>query len=280
MKSLGVIGSGNMGSGIAQSGAQYGYEVVIFDIQKENLVRSKDSITSSLYKRVRKSKMTINEADRIIQRILFTSRIHDLMNCEIIIEAVFENLEIKKSLMAEIESFANKDALLATNTSSLSITDIASNMKNSSRLIGIHFFNPVPSMKLVEIVRTNNTIKADVERAKVFVKSLNKEFVISNDTPGFIVNYLQYPFRLNAMRMLEKGMASVEDIDKAARLGLGHPMGPLELQDLVGLDITYNATTIIYEKTKDPIMKPPEILKKMVDKGFLGVKTGKGFYDY
>ncbi|HRV29691.1 MAG TPA: 3-hydroxyacyl-CoA dehydrogenase NAD-binding domain-containing protein, partial [Spirochaetia bacterium] len=199
---------------------------------------------------------------------------------EIIIEAIIEKVELKQSVFSDIEKIVSKDTLLATNTSSLSIIEIAQGLKDPSRLIGIHFFNPAPVMKLVEIVRSLVVREDVVKRAKQFAASLDKEVILSKDTPGFVVNYLQYPFRLNAIRMLEQGMATKEDIDKAAKLGLGHPMGPFELQDLVGLDVTYNAVKAIYEETKDPAMAPPVLLKRMVEAGLLGRKTGKGFYEY
>ncbi len=189
-------------------------------------------------------------------------------------------MDVKQALFRELEALVSPECILATNTSSLSLADIASSMKNPSRLAGIHFFNPVPAMKLVEVVCTDVADEAVIQEAEAFAKSLGKTTIRAKDTPGFVVNYLQYPFRLNAIRMVEKGLATPQDIDTAAKLALGHPMGPLELQDMVGLDVTYYATSSIYEKTGDPAMKPPKILKDMVEAGQLGRKTGKGFYDY
>ena len=173
-----------------------------------------------------------------------------------------------------------KESILATNTSCFSIIDIAAKTNRKDKVLGLHFMNPAPLMKLVEIVKSIATSNETVEIAKEFIKSLGKTGIIAKDAPGFIVNYLQYPFRLNAIRMLERGLASKEDIDTAAKLGLGHPMGPLELQDLVGLDITYEATKDIYEETKDPNFVPPVLMKKMIAAGWLGRKTGRGFYNY
>lgn len=277
---LGVIGSGTMGYGIAQASAQKGCEVLLYDIVQDQLDKAKDLITSSLSRRVSKGKISQEEMDRVLSNITTTNDIRNLADREIIIEAIIEKVELKRSVFAQIEDIVGKDTLLATNTSSLSIIEIAQGLKDPSRLVGIHFFNPAPVMKLVEIVRSLVVNEDVVERAKLFAISLGKEVILSKDTPGFVVNYLQYPFRLNAIRMLEQGMATKEDIDKAAKLGLGHPMGPFELQDLVGLDVTYNAVKAIYEETKDPAMAPPIMLKRMVEAGLLGRKTGKGFYEY
>ena len=277
---LGVIGSGTMGYGIAQAAAQKGYEVLLYDIMQDQLDKAKNSIAASLKGRVAKGKISQEEMDSVIGNITTSTDIQKLADREIIIEAIIEKVELKQSVFSDIEKIVSKDTLLATNTSSLSIIEIAQGLKDPSRLIGIHFFNPAPVMKLVEIVRSLVVREDVVERAKQFAASLDKEVILSKDTPGFVVNYLQYPFCLNAIRMLEQGMATKEDIDKAAKLGLGHPMGPFELQDLVGLDVTYNAVKAIYEETKDPAMAPPVLLKRMVEAGLLGRKTGKGFYEY
>lgn len=277
---LGVIGSGTMGYGIAQAAAQKGYEVLLYDIVQNQLDKAKNSIEVSLKSRVAKGKISQEEMDCVIRNISTGTDIKKLADRDIVIEAIIEKVELKQSIFSDIENIVSKDALLATNTSSLSIIEIAQGLKDPSRLIGIHFFNPAPVMKLVEIVRSLVVREDVVERAKQFAESLGKEIILAKDTPGFVVNYLQYPFRLNAIRMLEQGMATKEDIDKAAKLGLGHPMGPFELQDLVGLDVTYNAVKSIYEETKDPAMAPPILLKRMVEAGLLGRKTGKGFYEY
>jgi 3-hydroxybutyryl-CoA dehydrogenase len=277
---LGVIGSGTMGYGIAQAAAQNGYEVLLYDIVQNQLDKAKNSIAISLKGRVAKGKISQEEMDCAIGNINTGTDIQKLADRDIIIEAIIEKVELKQSVFSDIENIVSKNTLLATNTSSLSIIEIARALKDPSRLIGIHFFNPAPVMKLVEIVRSLVVREDVIERAKQFAESLGKEVILAKDTPGFIVNYLQYPFRLNAIRMLEQGMATKEDIDKAAKLGLGQPMGPFELQDLVGLDVTYNAVKSIYEETKDPAMAPPILLKRMVEAGLLGRKTGKGFYEY
>ena len=280
MNRLGVVGSGNMGNGIGQTGAQNGYDVILYDVAQEQLERAKSRITAALAKRVDKGKLTQEEMDQTLAAIRYTTNIGDLKDRDIIVEAVVEKVEVKQSIFTQLEELVSADCVIATNTSSLPLKDIAQGMKDPTRLVGIHFFNPVPAMKLVEIVRTDIVRKEIVEKAVAFARSLGKVTIMAPDSPGFVVNYLQYPFRLNAMRMLEKGMATAEDIDTAAKLGLGHPMGPLELQDLVGLDVTYYATKAVFEKTGEPAMEPPEILRRMVEEGKLGRKTGEGFYKY
>ena len=280
MKKLGVVGSGNMGSGIGQTGAQNGYDVILYDVVEDQLEKARKSVEASLRKRVDKGKMAQEEMDRTLGAIRFTSDISKLADRDVVVEAVVEKVEIKQKVFTQLEDLVSAECLLGTNTSSLSLEEIASGMNDPTRLVGIHFFNPVPAMKLVEIVHTKMVRPEVLKQAKAFAESLGKVTIQAPDSPGFVVNYLQYPFRLNAMRMVEKGIATPEDIDTAAKLGLGHPMGPLELQDLVGLDVTYYATSSIYEKTHDPAMKPPEILRRMVEEGKLGRKTGQGFYSY
>ncbi|MBQ1390599.1 MAG: 3-hydroxyacyl-CoA dehydrogenase family protein [Firmicutes bacterium] len=280
MKKLGIIGNGSMGGGIAQTAAQHGYEVVLVGRRQESLDKAIGKMSASMQKRIDKGKMTEEEKETVLSAIRCTLDVADVKDCDIVIEAIAEIIEQKIETFVRLEEIVGPECILATNTSSLSLTEIASHMKDRTRLVGIHFFNPVPAMKLVEIVKTGFVREEIAEAAAAFAESLGKTTITAKDTPGFVVNYLQYPFRLNAMRMLENGIASAKDIDTAAKLGLGHPMGPLELQDMVGLDVTYNATSSIYEKTKDPCMKPPKILKDMVEAGQLGRKTGKGFYDY
>lgn len=280
MKKLGVVGSGTMGNGIAQCAAQNGYEVILYDIAESQLEKAQAAISGALAKRVAKGKMEQSVMDETLAKISYTSDIKALADRDVVVEAVVEKMAIKQSVFTQLEEIVGGECILATNTSSLSLTEIASAMKDNTRLVGIHFFNPVPAMKLVEIVKTENVSEEVVAKAREFSKDLGKTTITAKDYPGFVVNYLQYPFRLNAMRMLEKGLASAEDIDTAAKLGLGHPMGPLELQDMVGLDVTYYATSSIYEITKEPSMQPPEILRKMVEEGKLGRKTGEGFYKY
>jgi len=280
MAKVGIIGTGTMGNGIAQTSAQNGYDVVMIGHRQVSLDKAQASIGATLQKRVEKGKMTAEDKAKVEAKISYSLDYAAAADCDFVIEAVVEKIEEKIEIFTKLEEIVSKDCILATNTSSLSLTDIAAAMKDNTRLVGIHFFNPVPAMKLVEIVKTATVSDVVAQAAKEYAESLGKVTITAKDTPGFVVNYLQYPFRLNAMRMYENGIASAEDIDTAAKLGLGHPMGPLELQDMVGLDITYNATSSIYEKTKDPAMKPPQILKDMVEAGKLGRKTGEGFYKY
>ncbi|MDQ7096519.1 3-hydroxyacyl-CoA dehydrogenase family protein [Desulfosporosinus sp. PR] len=280
MKKLGVVGSGSMGNGIGQTAALNGYDVILYDVAEAQLAKARQSIATSLRKRVEKGRMAQEEMDRALAAIRCSVDLAELADRDVIVEAVVEKVEIKQKVFSQLEDLVGADCLLGTNTSSLSLAEIASGMKDPTRLVGIHFFNPVPAMKLVEIVRTALVRRSVAEQAKAFAESLGKVTIQAPDSPGFVVNYLQYPFRLNAMRMVEKGIATPEDIDTAAKLGLGHPMGPLELQDMVGLDVTYYATSSIYEKTHDPAMEPPEILRRMVEEGKLGRKSGQGFYDY
>lgn len=275
-----VFGAGTMGSGIAQVFAAKGNEVYMYASSVESAARHKEKIGASLAKRIEKGKMKQDEADAVLAHIHTEEKKSTCGGADLYIECISEDLEMKQALFAEIEAVADPEAILATNTSSLSLAEIAEAMKSPDRLVGLHFFNPVPAMKLVEIVRTEFVRAELVDRAREIVASIGKVSILAPNSPGFVVNYLQYPFRLNAMRMLENGVATAEDIDTAAKLGLGHPMGPLELQDMVGLDVTYNAASYIYEKTKDPVMNPPKILKDMVEAGKLGRKTGEGFYTY
>lgn len=280
IKNVGIVGCGTMGAGIAQVCAQAGYRVIILEKNETFLNIGLDKIKAFMDKGKAKGKITKEEMDLTLKRIKGTTIIRSLSNCELVIEAAVENLSIKQELFAEMDKVCPPHTILATNTSSLSIIEIASRTNRKDKIIGIHFMNPAPIMKLVEIVKSIATSDETIRIASEFVVSLDKTIIMAKDNPGFIVNYLQYPFRLNAIRMLERGLATKEDIDIAATLGLGHPMGPLALQDLVGLDITYAAVKSIYEETKDPNFAPPVLLKQMVAAGWLGRKTGKGFYEY
>lgn len=280
MKKVGIVGGGNMGRGIAQTVAQFGLQAVLYDVLGSQLEGAREGISASLQKRVDKGKLLPQERDEIEARIQYTEELERLSDCDVVVEAVVERMEVKREIFCRLETIVSDTCILATNTSSLSLTEIAQGMEDPSRLVGIHFFNPVPAMKLVELVRTPVVREEVVAAARAFTVSIGKTTITAKDTPGFVVNYLQYPFRLNAMRMVEMGLATPEDIDTAAKLALGHPMGPLELQDMVGLDVTYYATSSIYEKTGEPALRPPDILRRMVEEGKLGRKTGEGFYQY
>lgn len=280
IKKVGVVGCGAMGSGIAQVCAQSGYQVVVLEKNEEFLKKGLSSIDSFLTKGVEKGKVSQEEKDSALTRIKAATEYKDFCDCDLAIEAVYEDIDLKKKVFSEMDKVCPEHAILASNTSSLSIIDMASATNRPDKVLGLHFMNPVPLMKLMEIVKTIATSDETLEICKEFGKSLGKTIIVAKDTPGFIVNYLQYPFRLNAIRMLERGLATKQDIDTAATLALGHPMGPLALQDLVGLDVTYAGALATYEATKDPNFFPPVLMEKMIAAGWLGRKTGKGFYEY
>jgi len=280
IKRVGVVGCGLMGSGISQVCAQSGYQVVVSEINDELLNKGLASISLFLTRNVKKGRVSQAEKEATLARIKGTTNIKDFGDCDLIIEAAIENMDVKKKIFAELDKICSKDAILATNTSCLSIIDMATVTTRPEKVLGMHFFNPVPRMKLLEIVKTIATSDETLEIAKEFGKSIGKITIVAPDTPGFIVNRLLLPFMLGAFRMLETGGATKEDIDTGVRLGLGHPMGPLALADLIGMDTILFIANAICEELKDPLYVSPIILKKMVAAGWLGRKTGKGFYEY
>jgi len=280
IKKVGVVGCGQMGGGIAQVCAQSGYPVVVSEINDELLKKGLASIDSSLNRSVQKEKITQQEKDSTLARIKGTTDTRDFGDCDLVVEAAVENMELKKKIFADLDKVCSQQAILATNTSCLSIIDIAMVTSRPDKVLGLHFMNPVPLMKLLEIVRTIATSDETLEIGKTFGKSLGKTIVIAKDTPGFIANYLEMPYLLNSMRMMDAGVATKEDIDTTMNLGFNYPMGPLTLCDLIGLDTILFVVDAIYEETKDPQYAAPPILRKMVTAGWLGRKTGKGFYDY
>jgi 3-hydroxybutyryl-CoA dehydrogenase len=280
IKKVGVVGCGIMGAGIAQVCAQSGYPVVASEINETLLKKGLGGIDSFLARSVEKGRMTQQEKEAIMSRIKGTTNTKDFADCDLVIEATVENMDIKKKVFVELDKIVPKHALLATNTSCLSITDLGMLTGRPDKVLGLHFFNPVPLMKLLEIVRTINTSDETLGIGKAFGQSVGKTIIVAPDTPGFIVNRLLMPFMLAAFRMLESGIATKEDIDTGVRLGLGHPMGPLTLADLVGMDTSLFIANSIYDELKDPQLAPPIILKKMVTSGRLGRKSGRGFYEY
>ena len=259
IKKVGVVGCGLMGSDISEVCAQSGYQVVVSEINDELLNKGLASISSSLTRNVKKGRISQAEKEATLARIKGTTHIGELRDCDLIIEAATENLEVKKKIFAELDKICFKDTILATNTSCLSIASMGAVTTRPGKVLGLHFFNPVPLMKLLEIVKTAATSDETLEMAKEFGKSLGKTTIIASDTPGFIVNRLLMPFMLAAFRMLEAGLATKEDIDTGVRLGLGHPMGPLTLADLIGMDTVLHIADAIYEELKDPLYAPPNI---------------------
>ena len=280
IRKVGVLGCGLMGSGIAQVTAAAGYETVVRDVSKELLDRGRAGIEKSLAKFVEKGKLPAASRDAALKRLAFTTATADLKGCDIVIEAVTEDLELKNALWRELDKLCGSDTIFASNTSSLTIAAMAAATQRGDRFVGLHFFNPVPLMPLVEVVRTVTTSEETFRRAFAFAKSLGKEPVAAKDNSGFIVNLLLVPYLLDAIRAVEHRVASVPDIDKAMQLGCGYPMGPLTLLDFVGLDTTYKIAEIMFTEYREPRYAPPPLLRRMVIAGMNGRKSGKGFYDY
>jgi 3-hydroxybutyryl-CoA dehydrogenase len=277
---VGVIGCGIMGAGIVQVCAQSGYDVIVSEINKKVLDKGMASIVSQLARNVSKGKLDARERDNILGRIKGTTSTADFSNRDIVIEAVIENMELKKKLFAELDKICPEHTIMATNTSVLSVLDIATATARLDKVLGLHFFNPVLVMKLVEVIKTITTSQDTVQKSADFIKSLGKRPVIAKDTPGFVVNRLLSSYLFNAVRMLESGIATREDIDTAVSLGLNHPIGPLRLLDFIGLDTVLYGAEAMFDELKDPQYSAPLLLKKMVHAGWLGRKSGKGFYDY
>jgi 3-hydroxybutyryl-CoA dehydrogenase len=279
IKTICVCGAGTMGSGIAQIIAQHNFNIIVFDVNKEMLVRSISAIETNLQKLVQKQKMSLGEREEILQRIIFTA---EKDNCigDLIIEAVVENKIIKQQLFDELFLINSNKTIFVTNTSSISVTELSSDKNYAERFAGLHFFNPAQLMKLVEIIRTEKTSEQTIETLVELAKQFGKTPVICNDAPGFIVNRVARHYYLEAMRLLEEGISDIETID-AVMEASGFKMGPFKLMDLIGMDVNYSVSNIVWEALDKPErLKPSPIQKNKVDKGELGIKTGAGFYKY
>lgn len=280
IQKVGVVGAGLMGSGIAQTCAQSGYETIVGEVKQEFLDRGMTRIQGAWNTMANKGKLTQGQVNENKARLHGTLDMADFADCDLVIEAVIENMEEKLRLFPALDRILKADALLISNTSSLNITQMGAVTKRPDKVCGLHFFNPAPVMKLVEIVQTISTSEDTIAQVRQFAFSLGKTPVLAKDTAGFIVNFLLIPYLLAAIRMLENGMASRDDIDTAMKLGCGYPMGPFTLLDYVGLDTTLWAAEAIYEEYKDPLYAPPPLLRRMVISGMYGRKSGRGFYDY
>ena len=284
IKRVGVLGCGLMGSGIAQVAAMAGFDVTVLEVEQKYLDKGFAGIEKSLAKfaerPIEKGGITAPQKDAILARLKGTTSKQDLAGCDIVIEAIIENVDEKKKMYASLDPIVKKDAIFASNTSSISVTELLTSVKRPERFIGLHFFNPVPLMKLVEVVKTIATAPDVYDAAYEFGKKLGKVPVRTSDKTGFIVNRLLVPYMLDAIRAYEEGVGSIEDIDNAMKLGCGYPMGPFTLLDFVGLDTTYYITHVMYDEFKERRFASPPLLKRLVMAGWYGKKTGKGFYDY
>jgi 3-hydroxybutyryl-CoA dehydrogenase len=282
IKTIGVLGAGAMGNGIAQIAAMAGYNVVMRDIEDRFVQGGMKNIEKFLAKSVEKGKMTADDKNAIMGRIIGTTDMAAMKDADFVIEVVIEVMDVKKKVFAELDAITKPEAILVSNTSSMSLTEIATAVKNPERVVGMHFFNPVPLMKLVEVIRGLRTSDEAVAITIDLAKKLGKEPVeVKVDVPGFLANRLMIAVAVEAIKLYEQGIASKEDIDKAAKLGLNYPMGPFELMDLTGLDINYHVMDYFYkELPKELKWNPPLTIKNMVKAGLLGRKTGKGWYDY
>lgn len=280
IRKVGIAGSGTMGSGIAQLVSASGYRVVLIDLNDELLKKAVSRIEKNLLRLVEKDKITKKIKQQIVSRIITSTNLDELGDCDLVIEAVSENINIKKQLFEKLDTILKKDCIIASNTSTLPIIQLAMITNRPENVVGIHFFNPAPVMKLVEIIKSLTTSDQTVKKAKEFTLSLGKDPVITKDRPGFIVNRILLPMLNEAVFALEEGMGTAQDIDKAMKLGTNHPMGPLELIDLIGLDVILDILDVLFEEFKDPKYRACPLLRQMVRAGHLGRKSGRGFHDY
>ena len=277
---VGIVGAGFMGIGIAESVAAAGLHVVVRDVDEAALERAREAIERSLHRAVQRGKLSAEDASGLCERIELTTEWQELRDADLLIEAVPEVLELKVDIMAQIEEIARPDAVIASNTSSIPIAQLAAPISHRERVVGLHFFSPVPVMKLVEVVRGLDTSDETIETARAFAERLDKRPIVTKDRSGFIVNMLLVPYLMAAVRMYEDGFASGEDIDAGMQLGCGHPMGPLALCDFIGLDVLYSVCTSLFDEFKRDEYAPPPLMKRMVASGRLGRKSGQGFHEY
>lgn len=281
IQTIGVVGAGSMGAGIANLAALNGFKVILRDIEDRFLEGALTRLDQFMAKSVERGKMTEEQKHETLARIQTTTNLEDFKEADVVIEAVIEDMDLKKEVFSQLDKIVREDVILATNTSSMSITEIAAATGRPDRVAGMHFFNPAQLMKLVEVVRGYETSDATVETLKALSAQLKKEFVeVKKDTPGFIVNRIMTPQFIEAIRLLEEGVASAEDIDKAVKFGLNYPMGPFELQDYAGVDIGYYVMEYFQKEFNDARFAPPLLLKQMMRAGRFGKKAGAGFYDY
>ena len=280
MQSISVLGCGLMGAGIAQVCATAGYPTLVRDVDQAALARGRASIEKSLGKLVEKAKLSPANRDAALGRLRFTTDLAALRDSDLVLEAVTEDLALKNQLWTALDALCRPETIFASNTSSIPIHAMAAATRRPDRFVGLHFFNPVPLMPLVEVVRPAAASRETFDRCLAFARSLGKETVVAKDAPGFIVNLLLVPYLLDAVRALERGVATVTDIDSAMRLGCGYPMGPFTLLDVVGIDTTVRISEIMFSEYQDPRYAPPPLLHRMVARGWYGRKSGKGFYDY
>lgn len=280
IKTVGVVGAGLMGSGIIEAVARGGYDVVAREIDEKAVQGGQKRIERSHARALERGKISQEQANVEKARVEWTTNLADLKDCDLVIEAIVENLDMKKDIFSELSRITRPQVILASNTSSVSITALAAATDRPDRVAGMHFFNPVPVMKLVELVQGLQSSEDTMNELRTFAGTLDKTVVTAKDTPGFIVNYLLVPYLLEAVKMVEDNVATKEDIDTAIQLGLSHPMGPLTLLDFVGLDTTLFIADVMFEEFRQPKYAAPPLLRKMVTAGYLGRKSGRGFYEY